>query len=85
VNYDGVIDAADVAVAHQDPGDFDNDNDVDLADFQALQVCFAESSVAILPSLRCRDGFDLDDDNRIDEADFALFAGALTGPGGGMP
>jgi hypothetical protein len=55
-------------------GDFDQDGDVDAADFAQFQVCFNHDNTG-----SCAPG-DLDGDNWIDLADYALFAAALVGP-----
>jgi len=58
-----------VAAGYYTVGDFDNDLDIDLMDFAALQVCFsgpAEAPGFAEPSLECIDNFDIDYDNDID-------------------
>lgn len=59
------------------PGDFDNDGDVDIADFSLFAECFRGSGQGI-PNERCRPA-DLDGDNDIDIADFSTFAENFTG------
>jgi hypothetical protein len=61
-------------------GDFDDDRDVDLADFAALQACFTGAGTP-LPAeapVMCR-VFDFNADGDVDAADFAAFAGQMTG------
>ncbi len=55
-------------------GDFDDDGDVDLKDFEAFQFCFDRPAIG-----DCAPG-NLLRDRDIDAADFALFAVELTGP-----
>jgi lysyl endopeptidase len=55
-------------------GDFNNDGDVDFADFAQFQVCFNHDNTGA-----CAPG-DLTGNNWIDLADYALFAAALAGP-----
>ncbi|MFH0982907.1 MAG: DNRLRE domain-containing protein [Planctomycetota bacterium] len=57
-------------------GDFNEDNDVDLADFAEFQVCFGESPV----SPGCEPG-DMNGTNRVDLLDYALFRAALEASG----
>lgn len=71
-----VIAAASVAWA--EPGDFDSDGDVDLADFLVFQECFRGSGVAISPPC---DAFDLDADGDVDLSDFIAFQGVFTRAG----
>jgi hypothetical protein len=61
------------------PGDFDNDKDVDQADFGRFQACYTGNGYEQTePSCaKAR----LDYDNDVDQADFTLFAACMTGPG----
>jgi hypothetical protein len=59
------------------PGDFDDDDDVDLADYPALHACLDAADVGT----DCAAYFDLNGDQRIDLRDFAIFQAALTGDG----
>ncbi len=59
------------------PGDVDSDADVDFADFQLFQRCFAGSDGGV-PS-GCGD-LDLDNDSDIDLSDFEAFQSVVTGP-----
>jgi hypothetical protein len=59
-------------------GDFDDDGDINLADFSGFEACMADSNV--LPNLAlsqcvevCLDAFDIDDDMDIDCVDLAEF------------
>ena len=58
------------------PGDFDEDQDVDLADFAYFQNCFAGGGA---PSPACA-AADLDDDEDVDLDDAALMVTNFTGP-----
>jgi hypothetical protein len=85
VNYDGQVDAVDLAAVEQDGGDYDNDNDFDLRDVAAFQACFTGSAFIIADStgLVCRDAFDLDGDLDIDLNDLATLTELgldMTGP-----
>ncbi|MCP4591073.1 MAG: hypothetical protein GY842_10030, partial [bacterium] len=56
-------------------GDFDDDTDVDLADFAAFQRCYG-----VLPvEIGCQPG-DMDGDEDVDLTDFATFYGVIGGP-----
>jgi RHS repeat-associated protein len=67
-------------------GDFDGDCDVDIADFEALQLCYAAgglpgdcpNSAAALARL------DSDSDGDVDDTDLIAFVAAYTGPQGGL-
>jgi hypothetical protein len=67
-------------------GDFDGDCDVDIADFEALQLCYAAgglpgdcpNSTAALARL------DSDSDGDVDDTDLIAFVAAYTGPQGGL-
>ena len=59
------------------PGDADDDDDVDLADFAKFQQCFAGADVAP-PDADCL-VFDVDDDADVDLDDLAGFHTAMTG------
>jgi hypothetical protein len=61
------------------PGDYDDDEDVDLADFAAFQNCFAGSGNPFEP-LECGLA-DIDADADVDFEDFRRFERAVTGPG----
>jgi len=56
------------------PGDYNDDGQVDLADFAALQRC------APAPTLQCRCLFDVDGDANLRGEDFEALAMILTGP-----
>jgi len=58
--------------------DFDNDLDVDLADFGHLQGCYT-GPLAGPPDPGCEDA-DLDDDNDVDQNDFGIFQACMSGP-----
>lgn len=61
-----------------EPGDFDYDGDVDLADFGAFQLCFTDDNGEGLGS-GCA-VFDFDFDCDVDLDDFSTFLPALAGP-----
>ena len=58
-------------------GDFEPDDDVDLADFAAFQRCFGETDVSSNPT--CQPG-DMNGDKAIDLDDYVEFASAMDGP-----
>ena len=60
------------------PGDFDNDNDVDLDDLDAFTLCFGGSGGDLDPA--CMAG-DFDNDDDIDCRDWYLFLEAWTASG----
>jgi hypothetical protein len=59
-----------------DGSDYDGDNDVDLADYAAMQRCFAPGSPL---GWNCT-VFDLDEDEEVDLTDYMLFQPHLVGP-----
>ena len=59
--------------------DFDQDGDVDQADFGRFQACFTGPGVA-QDDPACT-GAKLDTDDDVDQDDFTLFRGCLSGPG----
>lgn len=59
-----------------EPSDFDDDGDVDLADFSYFQECFGQS---ISGQPECR-GADLDLDDNVGLGDFTLFQECMAGP-----
>jgi hypothetical protein len=61
------------------PGDYDLDNDVDLADFSALQVCFNGPNRAHNGPVVCAEA-DADQDGDVDMADFGQFQQCFNGP-----
>lgn len=65
-------------VYEADPGDFDEDGDLDLRDFAMFQVCFTEDGVIQNEAACFFAHFDGDQD--VDLTDFAGFESALTGP-----
>lgn len=62
----------------QTDGDFDDDGDVDLADFAPFEICFTGPGGAFAPG--CEPG-DFDGDADIDCSDWAQFVLAWTDPG----
>lgn len=86
---DGVGDACDacpntppgapVASTGCNTGDFDADNDVDLADFGQFRACFNGPNKAIPNLVQCPDA-DLDGDGDVDLDDFATFRQCFNGP-----
>jgi hypothetical protein len=77
INHNGVVDGIDVLLVSP-PGDADDDSDVDLADWSALQNCFAGGGAAY-PEANCA-LVDLDDDADTDLEDARRLAAALVGP-----
>ncbi len=79
-DYDGFVSTA--GFAHQSPGDYDNDGDVDLADYRMFQLCFSPTQLdaGLLDNVGCLDAFDDDDDLDIDLADLEDFTAVLMGP-----
>lgn len=73
VNANGVPSVSRIVRVGTTRGDFDVDDDVDLADFAAFQRCFGQESAA------CTDAR-LDGDNDVDFEDFELLASCLNGP-----
>lgn len=67
-----------ITVLHQ-PGDFDDDGDVDQEDFGRFQRCLSGSGNPQTDSscMRAR----MDDDLDVDESDILLFVGCYSGPG----
>lgn len=82
VDYNGIIDDYDRTFSLQEPGDYNNDQDVDFQDFAAMQRCFAveQSDDGDIIRVGCIDAFDLDEDEDIDIEDFDLWARLMTGP-----
>lgn len=60
------------------PVDYDRDNDVDMADFGAFQLCL--SGAGIVPASSCAVA-DLDGDNDVDGTDLRAFLNCLSGEG----
>ena len=58
--------------------DFDQDGDVDLADFAIFAACFNGPNRP--PAGPNCDAADFDNDNDVDLADFAIFAACFNGP-----
>ena len=58
-------------------GDVDNDGDVDLSDFNAIESC--TTGPGVLASDACRQVFDFDGDDDVDFGDWATFQIAFTG------
>jgi len=64
------------------PGDWDNDNDIDIDDFAEFPACMSGPWGApgfVMPSQDCLDVFDLNADADVDLKDFASFQQAFTG------
>jgi beta-glucanase (GH16 family) len=59
------------------PGDIDNDGDVDLADLALLVGCLTGPAVEVMPGCHASD---LDQNAAVDLRDFAKFQAAFTGP-----
>jgi hypothetical protein len=60
-------------------GDFDNDGDVDFADFQVMSFCWQGPGNTYAPGQVCLE-FDGDGDRDVDMLDFARFQQEFTGP-----
>jgi hypothetical protein len=60
------------------PADYDNDCDVDQADYQAFQTCASGPGCAYANDC---DNRDFDGDNDVDQADFATFQRCVSGEG----
>jgi hypothetical protein len=58
------------------PGDFDNDGDVDLNDFDIFQACASGPAIPLNPG--CEDK-DFDSDNDVDQSDFGIFQRCISG------
>lgn len=74
-----------IAIFADIPGDFDGDDDVDLADLGAFQRCWsgsADDPGFASPDPECIDAFDLEDppDGDVDVADLLEVLDAFTGP-----
>jgi hypothetical protein len=63
------------------PFDYDQDGDVDWADFGVFRFCFREPGFVYAPGNLCR-AEDADGDADVDLVDFSAFQRAFTGPGG---
>jgi hypothetical protein len=74
----GPDDDDDPVLRMEPSSDFDQDGDVDLADFLHFQGCFNGPNRPALGA-DC-DGADLDSDNDVDLADFLAFQGCFNGP-----
>ena len=65
-----------VAIPPPLPGNCDGDNDVDIADFEALAPCLLGPGNGLGPDCDC---FDLDKDGSVSLTDFAVFQCHFTG------
>jgi hypothetical protein len=95
-NYNGTITIEDAAATNSPqtisvlvhvifdhiPGDFDDDDDVDIADFGAFQACLTGTGQGP-PASGCEDAnLDADGgDDDVDDGDLAKFLGCMTGAG----
>jgi hypothetical protein len=61
-------------------GDWDNDGDADLDDFDGFDTCLSGPGAAPPPSQRCLDTFDADQDGDVDVADYAAIQRELSPP-----
>ena len=77
VNHNSVVDDLDEMLVSE-PGNLDDDDDIDLADFTSFQECFSGSNIPYSP-LECGLA-DLDADGDVDGKDFRWFERALAGP-----
>jgi len=77
-DHDGLTNTAsvEIAVAPQ-PGDFDDDLDVDQEDFGHFQACMTGLAVPVSDS-NCLDA-NLDGDSDVDQYDFGIFQGCMSG------
>jgi len=73
----GPVHAEPVQVIGRARGDFDEDDDVDQADFGEFQACL--SGVSVPHSPECRKA-NFDGDSDVDAADFAVFQACMSGP-----
>lgn len=64
-------------------GDVDGDCDVDIADFEVLQICYGSGAVPADCPAGAVDKLDSDDDGDVDSVDLGAFMAAATGPGFG--
>ena len=80
VDYDGFVGPDDVSFSQQAPYDYDNDGNVDLADYAAFQVCCGNGIVGAIPSTACTDAFDYDQNGTVQSNDYTEFATQMTGP-----
>jgi hypothetical protein len=71
--------SVDVTLTVKLPGDFDNDGDVDHADFGHIQLCLSGDTVP-QPLAACREA-KFDGDSDVDDEDVALFVGCMSGAG----
>jgi len=79
--YDGLVTTNGFPV--QGPCDYDNDGDVDLEDYRALQSCFSPQPLdpEILANVGCLDAFDDTGDLDVDLDDYAICGPVMNGPG----
>lgn len=77
----GTFEGASVTLAACGTADFNSDEDVDLEDFAAFQVCFTGDGIAASSACQCVfDSEPLDGD--VDPEDFSSFVPLFTGPAG---
>lgn len=74
----GTLGGATVGVAPCGGHDSDLDDDVDLRDFAAFQICFTGDGIPASPGCECV--FNSDADQDVDLADYEDFELALCGP-----
>ncbi len=74
---EGIVDRGAYESVPAIPGDFNDDGDVDLADFAQFQACATRATVA-QPNPACADA-KLDADADVDMSDFGLFQRCYTG------
>ncbi len=67
-----------IEVVDKVPGDFDHDQDVDIADFGVMQLCLRGVGGGLVPE--CAET-DLDADFDVDSADVSLLVGCMSGEG----
>ncbi|MBP7934893.1 MAG: laminin G domain-containing protein [Phycisphaerae bacterium] len=61
--------------------DFDNDGDVDLADFDSFQSCFTGAAVPLGDPTGACSGADFDEDGDVDQTDFGIWQLCFSGDG----
>ncbi len=76
--FDVTINATDITITAKQPGDFDDDGDVDQDDVDAMAQCAMGPMVPLPPGC---DDKDLDGDGDVDQTDFAKLQLCISGAG----